>query len=51
MKQILVVDDEPKFAEICRDYLERCSGVWYVSFGRESGIVRTRAASTIESAR
>ena len=23
MKQILVVDDEPKIAEICRDYLER----------------------------
>ena len=23
MKQILVVDDEPRIAEICRDYLER----------------------------
>src|SRR3954471_8313342 len=23
MKQILVVDDEPKIAEICRDYLQR----------------------------
>ena len=23
MKEILVVDDEPRIAEICRDYLER----------------------------
>jgi two-component system alkaline phosphatase synthesis response regulator PhoP len=32
MKQILVVDDEPKIAEICRDYLER-AGFKVISAG------------------
>jgi two-component system, OmpR family, alkaline phosphatase synthesis response regulator PhoP len=43
MKQILVVDDEPRIADICRDYLERAGfKVTTVSNGADAlAIVRT----------
>src|SRR6187200_2821683 len=38
MKQILVVDDEPRIAEICRDYLER-AGFTVLSAGNGADAV------------
>ena len=44
MKQILVVDDEPRIAQICRDYLER-AGFAVVTAGNGAdalALARTR---------
>ena len=43
MKQILVVDDEPRIAEICRDYLERAG---FKVFTAGNGDGRPGAART-----
>ena len=44
MKQILVVDDEPRIAQICRDYLERAGfAVVTASNGADAlSLARTR---------
>src|SRR5919204_1898003 len=49
MKQILVVDDEPRIAEICRDYLQRAGfGVLLAGNGADAlALARTKQPDLI----